>query len=290
MLFVLYVNDLPNACTETDIFLFADDTNVTAINCSISSRLNNDLDKLNTWLYSNRLTLNPDKTLCLKFLNKNAFTSMVCLNNNSITHVSSCKYLRITLDSNLNYDVHIDNVPGRLRQQCGILRLFLPRKNLIQYYSSNIKLTIHYGTLVYGCTTYNKLLPLLTLQKKILRIVLFKHCNESFTHEFAKNSSLTVHELYLYEILKFTVRSLAKFHAENYLNDMFSFENTLRTTRRLSKTLLVIPKLRNRLQQFSWKCRCSKLFKMDLYGLVSFNKLWRSCLSWGIVVQNWTQK
>ena len=39
LLFLIYNNDLPQVCQYSEVFLFADDTNITALNCSFQQRL-----------------------------------------------------------------------------------------------------------------------------------------------------------------------------------------------------------------------------------------------------------
>ena len=62
ILFVLYVNDLPD-CTSSDIYLFADDTKIfRSITCdSDSELLQHDLDELQSWSDKWLLNFHPDK-------------------------------------------------------------------------------------------------------------------------------------------------------------------------------------------------------------------------------------
>ena len=81
-----------------------------------------------------------------------------------------CKYLGIYVDSKLSFQSHIEYIKKRLSKQCGIickLRHYVPRKQLIDYYRSNVNPIIQYGILVYGCCSYSSLLPIYILQKKI---------------------------------------------------------------------------------------------------------------------------
>ena len=65
LLFLIYINDLPNCLTSCQPRMYADDTHikyaVVDVNL-IQSNLNHDLDNLNKWLISNKLTLNSAKT------------------------------------------------------------------------------------------------------------------------------------------------------------------------------------------------------------------------------------
>ena len=66
ILFLLYINDLPNCLETTKANLFADDTNLTCGGfspCEIEIKLNNkDIENLHRWLTANKLSLNMKKT------------------------------------------------------------------------------------------------------------------------------------------------------------------------------------------------------------------------------------
>jgi hypothetical protein len=65
LLFLVYVNDLPNCLSFSNASLFADDTNLTTSGISaevVQSQLNEDLEKVHRWWLANKLTLNIEKT------------------------------------------------------------------------------------------------------------------------------------------------------------------------------------------------------------------------------------
>src|SRR5688572_4488368 len=65
LLFLLYINDLPNASDQLNFILFADDTNVFFSHKSIQSLLsiaNNELIHVAEWFKANELSLNLGKT------------------------------------------------------------------------------------------------------------------------------------------------------------------------------------------------------------------------------------
>ena len=65
LLFLLYINDLPNISNILQFYLFADDTNIyyEAENLDkLELVINKELKKLHTWLIVNRLSLNIEKT------------------------------------------------------------------------------------------------------------------------------------------------------------------------------------------------------------------------------------
>ena len=65
LLFLMYINDLPNCLSRSTASMFADDTNLTTSGTSIAdvqSNLNKDLEHIHQWLLPNKLTLNKEKT------------------------------------------------------------------------------------------------------------------------------------------------------------------------------------------------------------------------------------
>src|ERR1043165_3203709 len=66
LLFVLYINDLPNASVQLNFILFADDTNVFFSHKSIQSLLsiaNTELIHVAEWFKANKLSLNLGKLI-----------------------------------------------------------------------------------------------------------------------------------------------------------------------------------------------------------------------------------
>ena len=65
LLFLIYVNDLPNCLKYTKCNMFADDTQIDASSHNIESvanTLNEDLANVSEWMKANKLSLNTSKT------------------------------------------------------------------------------------------------------------------------------------------------------------------------------------------------------------------------------------
>ena len=68
LLFLLYLNDLPNSNLVSTVRMYADDTSLTYASSSpddLSHAINDDLKNVLVWLNSNRLSLNITKTKCM---------------------------------------------------------------------------------------------------------------------------------------------------------------------------------------------------------------------------------
>ena len=108
-LFLIYVNDLPNAvdCTTR---LFADNTCLIfqAFNSIIlQGIINTELKNLNMWYCSNKLTVNPAKSNVAVISSKSThnITQHLMINNDSSQNHTgkSTQYLRVIIDNKLNF-------------------------------------------------------------------------------------------------------------------------------------------------------------------------------------------
>ncbi len=69
LLFIIYINDLPNCLENTTPRMFADDTNLTAVGETLGEaekRAGVDLKNVQKWLFLNKLSLNIAKTESLQ--------------------------------------------------------------------------------------------------------------------------------------------------------------------------------------------------------------------------------
>ena len=65
LLFLLYINDLPNCLSNCESRMYVDNTHLTYASDNIDNiqlRLNQDLENVHTWLRANKLALNMTKT------------------------------------------------------------------------------------------------------------------------------------------------------------------------------------------------------------------------------------
>ena len=117
--------------------------------------------------------------------------------------------------------------------------------------------------MIYGCTNFSNLCDIEKLQRKIFRLIFFKRFKDSISPILLKHGVLTVHELYVYELLKFLLRSVLSLHSESYLNYIFTFKNQdAYLTRRSSTGVMAMPAAKNKFQRVSLKNRGTNLFNI----------------------------
>ena len=183
LLFLIYVNDLPLSVNCKSI-MYADDTclihpikinsNDILANLETQTTINNDLQNLYNWLSVNKLSLNVSKTKFMLFhysQNKTVLLHIPILkiNNIPISYVNSMKFLGITFDKNLTFDIHIQQVANKLSKTNGVLSLlkqYIPQNILKTIYNSLFLPFLNYGVCVWGFGICDRIT---IIQKKALR-------------------------------------------------------------------------------------------------------------------------
>ena len=179
LLFLLYINDLPNISKKLKFYLFADDTNIYFESDNLKkleSIMNKELEKLHEWLSINRLSLNISKTNFVIFNspNKPKTTVTILINKEAINEDNQVKYLGILIDSQLSFKEHILELNKKISRSIGLLyklRPFVSSKLLINVYYAIIYPFLLYGITVWGNASISVLTPIYISQKKIVRMV-----------------------------------------------------------------------------------------------------------------------
>ena len=119
LLFLIYVNDLPNISNFTTV-LFADDTVLTMTNSCIKTlqhNVNKELMKIDEWMRLNELSLNYSNTKYMLITNKTVSDPNICkitVGKHKIERVTQIKYLGITFDEKLTWKFQINDVCSKL--------------------------------------------------------------------------------------------------------------------------------------------------------------------------------
>ena len=255
LLFLIYVSDLPCCIDNRETFLtmFADDTTITtATKSNNTDLLTSTVNVINQWMCQNRLSVNTSKSSLLNFGLLKKKIGNILTEGGMIESKPFTKYLGILIDEKLNFKHHILHVAKKIAKLCGLLKFIrdeLSIKQRVTFYKMYIQPVIAYGILIYGCTTKNNLDPILKLQKRILRIIYNKPYMYPTRNLFQRAGLLTVHELFIRELLKFAVK--------NYSN--FPSSENERVTRSTKKCLLKQVTPRTNFSKFSVQNLATKI-------------------------------
>ena len=179
ILFLLYINDIAHIFTNLKTVLFADDSTLYVTGehpINLIHKANTDLQIFYTWCLSNRLTVNLNKTYFMLFSNKPTalLPPLLLSQNNTITRTNKHTLLGITFDDTLTFKYHIENLTLKLSRLVSMLhqvKELMPKDILKTLYNAHVLPHLNYCTPIW-CNTYpTHLLPLIRLQKKIIRII-----------------------------------------------------------------------------------------------------------------------
>ena len=119
LLFTIYMNDLPKCLEHCKTNMYADDTAIcvsASDKAGVTKLMQDDLINVNDWLCANRLSLYIGKTSCMLVTSAQRRRRMsqdhldLSLNDNQIEHVKASPYLGITIDQNLHFNIHTNNI------------------------------------------------------------------------------------------------------------------------------------------------------------------------------------
>ena len=114
VLFTIYTNECQIKEKNIKLIKFADDSCLEGLISNANDEIDykNSIDHFTSWCKDNKLLLNTDKTkeLIIDFRKKKDPIHPVIIDNKQIEQVVSYKYLGITIDDKLNWDLQTTDV------------------------------------------------------------------------------------------------------------------------------------------------------------------------------------
>ena len=175
---------MPEIVKYCEIALYADDTVIFTANESVDKSISNiqqDLDALSAWCNNNGIRANTDKSKVMDFGSTTSLSKLpqfeLTLENAPLQTVNSYRYLGVTLDQQLNYNLHVNRIislVSRKLKQFQRMRNFLSVKAAILVYKGTILPLLEYGDLLLSATSLGNRKKLQVLQNKCLRCALNK--------------------------------------------------------------------------------------------------------------------
>ena len=119
LLFVVYINDIPELDNLAHFILYADDANIIVTADTIDelhSKTNKLLESLKCWVDNNGLSINV-KTQYMIFSRTKGRLHLpkpLNFNNKNIEHVTEAKFLGAIVDNRLNWAQHIESIISKI--------------------------------------------------------------------------------------------------------------------------------------------------------------------------------
>ena len=188
LLFILYINDLPNCLSNSVARMYADDTHLTFASNNIETIndvMNLDLSNVNTWLTANKLTLNSSKTEFMLIGSRQRLVTYdtspkLIIGGDIIQQVSSVKSLGVHIDENLSWTIHIEKIAKKIASGIGAIKRCRPFH--ISMPSVLFVLFIFLTTLE---TVFNALVqPYFNYCSEV-----WGHCNKSLSNKLQKSQN-----------------------------------------------------------------------------------------------------
>ena len=256
ILFLIFVNDLPNISELMDSILFADDANLYLQGPDPNTLIvtaNNELYNLYKWCIANRISINTIKTVFLLFGNSSpADLSPLVIKSGTtyevIKRVDNTKFLGVFYDCKMSFKHHINYLVQRLSRTSALiyqLKDFMPTFVLKTIYHAHIGSILSYCNIIWSGAYVTNLMPLTLILKRIIRNIT---CSEFLAHTkplFRETKILDLPNLRLYSLALYFLKH--KIYNDYNLNRHHTYETRHRHN-------LHLPAHRSRLYRQSFLC------------------------------------
>ena len=219
LLFLIYINDLPNASKKLTFYLFADDTNIYYESKDLFNLIkivNKELRLAKKWLDANKLSLNIDKTNYIIFHSSSLNLpsgSDIKIGKKHIKRVKFVKFLGLLLDEHLSWKYHLSELSKKLARTCGMffkIRNLLPLDVLFCLYNALFLPFLQCSLIVWGQTYASYIDPIFKLQKRAARAISFQPRMSLSLPIFNDFKLLKLSEIFELRLLTFVFDSINK--------------------------------------------------------------------------------
>ena len=188
LLFVIYINDIPEIAQYAKFILYADDANIILTAATIeeiNTKLKTLTRVLQEWVNSNGLALNLKKTKYMIFSRARNIDlpEPLVISETPIERKHEARFLGVIMDESLNWSKHINAVHTKMSRYIGLMykiKKFLPLQVRLQIYHSFVQSYVNYCSLVWGFSNKSNLEKLFAKQKQALRAVIPGYINYKY--------------------------------------------------------------------------------------------------------------
>ena len=177
VLFIIVIDDLD--VDDVDVLKFMDDTTVTEVVGKASdSKMQRHLHQVELWSRENYMILNPRKTkeICINFRHTPNPPLLKTSDDHEIERVASSKHLGVTVQCNLKWSDHIDELVTKASKRINFLlaikRCKCTEQDLVHYYIASIRSVLEYAAVVFHAgLTKQQCDDLESIQRRTLRVI-----------------------------------------------------------------------------------------------------------------------
>ena len=228
----MFMNDLPNALTNSNALLFADDTKCFRHIMTLDDQqlLQSDLNNLFSWSSLSNLFFNSSKSCHLSF-NQNFITSYT-INNSTVISKQHHKDLGVTLSTNLEWSTHHDIILSKAYKTLGLIRRTFSPSTLpstkAKLYISLVRSQLTYCSPIWRPYLMKDINKLEHLQRRATKYILNDFISDYKTR-LLKLQLLPL--MYIFELsdIMFFIKSIKRPTASFNIFHFISFSNSARS-------------------------------------------------------------
>ena len=174
MLFVIYINDLPDSI-KTYVKIFADDTKIFNViqTSEDATILQEDIERLVDWSEKWQLPFNMDKSKIIHYGRQNP-EHVYRIRNLTIETDTIEKDLGITFDKDLKFSKHIAAIVRKANSRLGIIKRNFSIRNketVLPLYKSLIRPILEYGSSIWSPILRTDLIEVEKVQKRATKLI-----------------------------------------------------------------------------------------------------------------------
>ena len=269
LLFLLFINDLPNCSDIFRFTLFADDSTLTATfrnnERNITEKINNELSLVNTWLMANKIAVNPDKTKYIAFSYRRKIAlNLIRIGNIKIKETSNIKFLGVYLDTKLSFKYHVKYISTKLAKSIGILnklKYYLPQDVMRTLYLSFVQPYFIYAIQCWYSTYSNNTNCAVVLQKRAIRIITNSDYLAHTSPLFKVQGILKIGDLFKIQVLLYMFKTI-KGNYDNKLLSLLSYQTDIHDHNTRNANLFRLPNFKKSISRFSLQYRGPALWNV----------------------------
>ena len=198
LLFLIYINDLPESVSHTLPLLFADDTKCLG---SVRTRSSNttdlqlDFDSLSLWSLTNNIAFNAAKSALLSFPHESV-PSPHFISGMEIPMVSSTRDLGVLISDTLSWSDHIHRITSKAYKMLGLVRRSFSNKLPVSVkkslYLSLVRSHLMYCSVIWRLHLCKDIILLEKIQRRTSKFLLNDYSSDDKTRLMSLTQSSAI--------------------------------------------------------------------------------------------------